>query len=46
MNGSGIDVDVESLNTREVPHPPHSWETGKRVIREALRAMDILDADD
>ena len=40
MNGDGINVDVESLDAREVPAPHHSWETAKRVIREACPADD------
>ena len=38
MNGSSIDVDVKSLDAREVPHPQHSWETAKRCIRTACDA--------
>lgn len=35
---SGIDADVEALDPREIPIPAHSWETAKRVIREACPA--------
>lgn len=33
-------ADVSSLDTREVPHPPHSWEIAKRCIRSACSADD------
>ena len=32
------DVDPETLDAREVPHPSHSWETAKRCIRTACAA--------
>ena len=35
---SGIDVDVESLDAREVPHPPHPWDVAKRCIQKACDA--------
>jgi hypothetical protein len=35
---SGIDVDVDALDAREVPIPPHSWATAKRCIRTACDA--------
>lgn len=40
MNGTGIDVDVNALDAREVPHPPHSWDVAKRCIRTACDAGD------
>ena len=31
-------IDTETLDAREVPHPPHSWETAKRCIQNACAA--------
>jgi hypothetical protein len=38
VENSGIDVDVDALDAREVPVPHHSWETAKRVIQKACNA--------
>jgi hypothetical protein len=35
---SGIDVDMNALDAREVPHPPHSWATAQRSIQTACDA--------
>jgi hypothetical protein len=38
MTRSGIDLDIDGLDAREVPAPNHSWSTAQRVISEACAA--------
>ena len=35
---NGIDVDVDALDAREIPHPQHPWHVAKRCIRNACPA--------
>lgn len=35
MSDAALDVDVDALDGGEIPHPPHSWATAKRCIRNA-----------
>ena len=40
MTRSGIDLDVDGLDAREVPVPHHSWSTAQRVISEACAGSE------
>ena len=38
MSDNGIEVDVDALDAREIPHPPHPWDVAKRCIQKACTA--------
>jgi hypothetical protein len=40
VSNSALDIDVDALDRREVPHPQHSWATAKRCIQEACDANE------
>jgi hypothetical protein len=40
VSDSALDIDVDTFDGGEIPHPPHSWETAKRCIRNACAANE------